>query len=237
MKKGFNIALYAIMVLMLLAGCAGAPKQQADDTPASKTAAAPSGGVPQLLFDYDIVDYQGAAGGRPVPRWADLVMSKEKGEIKKLPDFSGMEVYVADIEGADLDLLRASAQIQAYGEISGQIKTAISGDASRHLSGNAEDVKTKQQFIDSTLGTATQSVVTGFVRDRDFWQKIQYRKDSPKAGQQAIKYYPLYIIGTEDLRLQLDLALGKVEVKTQAEREAKDAMLTAVKEAKSLLAE
>jgi hypothetical protein len=42
-------------------------------------------------------------------------------------------------------------------------------------------------------------------------------------------------IKAKDLKQQIDIALGKIEARTQAEQEAKEAVRQAVREAKSLL--
>jgi hypothetical protein len=232
MKTIFSLSALAVISAALI-GCAGSSKPQ-QDTPSSMTASTPSR-VPQVIVDYDIIDYQGLSLGREPPRWVDLVASQEKSELKKMPEFSDKEIYVYNPEGADLDMIRTSAQIQAFEEISTQIKTAINVEAGRVIRGDPGDVATKKQYIDSIAGIVSESVVSGFVRDRDFWQKIQYRKDSSKSGQQAIKYYALYTIGAEELKLQLDRALGKADAKTQSEREAREDIRSAIRSAKNLL--
>jgi hypothetical protein len=74
-------------------------------------------------------------------------------------------------------------------------------------------------------------VLSGFILDRDFWQRLKYKDD----GREEIDYYAVYVIGKEDLRAQIDIALGKIEAKTQAEREAKEAIHQAIRETSSLL--
>ena len=187
--------------------------------------------VAARVINYTITDWQGASLGRPIPEWVDYISDRNKEALARVPGLGGKEIYIHTDEAADLDLIRANADITAFAQISTQIKAAIATDAGNKLSGD-KDTGAKRQYIDTTAGLVSQNVVSGFIRDRDFWQRKQYND-----GRQMIEYLAVYAISTDDFKLQLDRALGRVEAKTQEEREAKDAIREAISSAKSLLAE
>jgi hypothetical protein len=140
-------------------------------------------------------------------------------------------MYIYNERGADLDLIRANTQVNAFAQISSQIKSGIVAKAGNLLSGDKDSEESKKQAVDSIAGMASQNVLSGFTLDRDFWQKIKYNDN----GREAIDYYAVFTIGTEDFKHQLDLALGKIEAKNQADREAKEAIRSAIMDAESLL--
>lgn len=230
MKKRLYVVLLTIMALALMVGCQSAPKQQAD-APASATAAPPPRAPAAQVLPYHRIDYQGASLGRAVPEWVDYTTSTGKDRLSKILGLDGKEIYVYNIpDGNDLELIRANTQINAFAQIAYQIKSGISASATNRLEGSTLPGATKQQALESVNAIAAQIVISGFTLDADFWQKLQWDD-----GKQTIEYYAVYTIGREELKHQIDLALGKIDAKTQAEREAKEAMRTAVMEAKSLL--
>lgn len=228
MKKKLHIALFTIMVLALLAGCQSAPKQQTD-APSSVTAAPPPT-VPTRSVNYKITDWQGASLGRAVPEWVDYASDRRKEPLSKALGLDGKELYIYTEAGADLDMIRVNTQINSFAQIATQIKSGVAVAGGNRLAGSKDDDASKQQSLEIANAIAAQIVISGFTLDVDFWQKRQYPD-----GKQDIEYYAVYTIGAEELKHQIDLALGKIDAKTQAEREAKEAIRAAVMEAKSLL--
>jgi hypothetical protein len=230
MKKMVLIVLAVITATFI--GCGSAPQTSQNSVLVSSTASPPTKAAPRTV-DYIITDWQGGSLGRPIPEWVDFVADKNKGALAKVSGLEGKEIYLYTEEGADLDLIRANTQINGFAQISMQIKTAIAFDAGNRLSGSKNALDSKRQAVETTAGIVSQNVISGFTLDRDFWQKKRY-KDS---GKEAIEYYAIFVIGAEDLKHQLDLALGKIEAKTREEQEAKEAIHGAIKDAKSLLSE
>jgi hypothetical protein len=232
MKKGLYIALLAIMIAALLAGCGNTPKTQGEAKPAAETSKNPA--APKRSINYEITDWQGASLGREIPEWVGDATDRNKTAlVSKLAELKDKEVYIHTDEAGDLDLMRAGAQINAFAQISTQIKAGVATAAGNKLAGNkggSTDTATKTQFVDSVAGVVSQNVISGFTLDRDFWQKRKYND-----GREAVEYVAIYAIGTEDLKHQMNLALGKIEAKTAEEREAKEAVRSAIMDAKSLL--
>jgi hypothetical protein len=232
MKKYLFCALPLAAAIVLLAGCGSAPQKAEEAKPVAETSKSPA--APARSINYSITDWQGASLGREIPTWVGDATDKNKTAlVSKIAELKDKEVYIHTDEAGDLDLIRANAQINAFAQISTQIKAAIATNAGNILSGNkggSTDTATKTQFVDSTAAVVSQNVVSGFTLDRDFWQKRKYQD-----GKETVEYLAVFAIRAEDLKHQMDLALGKIDAKTAEEREAKEAIRSAIKDAKSLL--
>ena len=232
MKKNWFFALSLAAGIVLLAACGSAPKVQEEAKPVAETSK--SAAAPARSINYTITDWQGASLGREIPQWVGDATDKNKSAlVTKIAELKDKEVYIHTDEAGDLDLIRANAQINAFAQISTQIKAAISTEAGNKLAGNkgsSTDTATKTQFVDSAAAVVSQNVVSGFTLDRDFWQKRKYQD-----GKETVEYLAVFAIRAEDLKHQMDLALGKIEAKTAEEREAKEAIRSTIKDAKTLL--
>jgi hypothetical protein len=224
MKKMLFFVFIASIVALFF-GCASTPSQ------GSTTAAPPPEAPAASTLAYTRVDYQGASLGREIPRWVDFASDRDKVNLSKIQGLEDKDFYIYNERGGDLDLIRANTQINAFAQIAAQIKTGVSFNAGNKLSGSTGDKDSKMQFVDTAAGIVSNAVLSGFTLDRDFWQRLKYRDD----GREEIDYYAVYVIGKEDLKQQINIALGRIEAKTQAEQEAKEAIHQAVQEAKSLL--
>ncbi|MDR2499855.1 MAG: hypothetical protein LBD37_02085 [Treponema sp.] len=233
MKKHLFFAL-PLAAGMVLAGCGSAPKTQGEAKPVSETSKSPA--APKRSINYEITDWQGASLGREIPVWVGDATDRNKTAlVTKIAELKDKEVYIHRDEAGDLDLIRANTQINAFAQISTQIKAAISTGAGNVLSGNkggSTDTAAKTQFVETTAAVVSKNVVSGFTLDRDFWQKRKYFD-----GKETVEYLAVFAIRAEDLKHQMDLALGKIEAKTAAEREAKEAIRSAIRDAKTLLVE
>jgi hypothetical protein len=242
MKKYLFFALSLAAGMILLAGCLSLsttktveePKPAQEEEAKSVAVTSKSSTAPARAINYTITDWQGASLGREIPEWVGYVIDQDKTLlVSKIAELKGKEVYLHFDEAGDLDLMRATAQMTAFARISTQIKAAISTGAGDKLAGDkgsSTDTAKKMQFVDSTAGVVSKNVISGFERDRDFWQKRKYPD-----GRETVEYHAVYAISTEYLKHQMDLALGMIEAKTAEEREAKEAIRSAIMDAKSLL--
>jgi hypothetical protein len=223
--KSMSFFVFSLSLAALFSGCGSTPPQ------GSTTAAPPPEAPAASTLAYTRVDYQGAGLSREVPRWVDFASDRDKAALSRIQGLGDKEFYIYNERGGDLDLIRANTQINAFAQIATQIKTGVSVNAGNKLTGSKDEVDSKMQFINSAAGIASNAVLSGFTLDRDFWQRLKYRAD----GREEIDYYAVYVIGKEDLKQQIDIALGRIEAKTQAEQEAKEVIRETVREARSLL--
>ncbi|MDR2476507.1 MAG: hypothetical protein LBD18_01830 [Treponema sp.] len=131
--------------------------------------------------------------GREIPQWVGDATDRNKTAlVSKLAELKEKEVYIHADEAGDLDLMRASAQINAFAQISTQIKAGIVTGAGNILAGNkggSTDTATKTQFVDSVAGVVSRNVISGFTLDRDFWQKRKY--NDGRETVEYLRYMPL----------------------------------------------
>ncbi|MDR1785262.1 MAG: hypothetical protein LBR23_02180 [Spirochaetaceae bacterium] len=230
MKKVLAIAAALIVLCVAAAavlGCASAPARSSESGPSQGAQT-----VPRTALDYKITDWQGASLGREVPAWVDYASDRDKPGLSRLLKLEGKEIYIFDEEGADLDLIRADAEMNAFAEIAVQIQNGVTVIGGSNLKGSKDVVDSKQQFLQRAVGEFSKQKISGFIRDRDFWQKLHYND-----GRKTVRYYAVYVIDSADLKLQIDRALDRVPAATQAEREAKEEIKNAIDIAQTLFVE
>jgi hypothetical protein len=220
--KNMIFFVFTLSLAALFSGCGSTPTR-------GSTTAAPPPETSAVALEFTVVDYQGADMGIERPRW--VLDARNKAALSRIQGLEDKEFYVYDARGGDLDLIRANTQINAFADIAMQIETAVVVEGGNNITGDPAEKDSKMQFVDRAAGIVSKAVVSGFTLDRDFWQRLKYRDN----GREEIVYYAVYVIGKEDLRQQLDIAMGRIEAKTLAEQEAKESIRQAIRDAESLL--
>ena len=208
MKKDKNMVAACIAAVMsVLAGCSST-------TSVVKTEARPV-----------IVDWQGAAYGTDVPDWAKAALESDFAYLGAMPEFGGKVVKIASNRGNELDLLRAWVSADAADALSRGITQSITTNLGNTLSGNKDADSATVKLTKQAVGIFSSNVISGFEKNREFW--IKQRNPN---GTEEYEYLVLYAINEDALAFQIDRALGKISVETEAERNALDEIDRLVKE-------
>lgn len=170
-----------------------------------------------------IVDYKGAALGGEIPTWVQAVTDDDFDTLKQSSVFKDTKLMpvVAVERGKNLDLLRSWAN---NFNVQAQISRAIQNKVSAEFGGNQEGDKNSEEsrnFVKELVATFSQTNVSGLKKEKDYWIKLKVRDNYKKTEEEFYEYYVLYSIDSTVLQEQIDIALGKVEAKTQAQKEMK----------------
>lgn len=199
MKRNMGTVIAAAVAsgIVLLAGCASTSS-------AVKTETRPV-----------IVDWQGSAYGTDIPSWAKAALENDWAAVSSLPEYSGKVVKAASNRGKDLDLLRSWVQADAATDISRSVSQSVTTNLGNSLSGNKDSDEATIKITKQAIGIFSGNTISGFEKSREFWVKLRNAN-----GTEEYEYLVLYAIGEENLALQIDRALGKIEAATEAEKSA-----------------
>ncbi len=214
MKKQNTVGLCAVVLsLGMLTACASGSKVK----PAEAAQQAKE-------IERVIVDYKGSTLGAEIPAWVQDVSDDNYEALQNLPSFKDTKLIpvVAVERGKNLDLLRSWANNFS---VQSQIARAIQNKVSAEFGGNQEGDKNSEEnrnFVKELVATFSQTNISGLKKEKDYWIKLKVRDNYKKTEEEFYEYYVLYSIDSTVLQEQIDIALGKVEAKTQAQKEMKN---------------
>jgi hypothetical protein len=194
-----------------------------------------SAAKPAKEIDRVIVDYKGAAIGGEVPSWVEAVVDDDFETLQSTPSFKdkGLLPVVAVERGKNLDLLKSWANNFS---VQSQISRAIQNKVSAEFGGNQEGDKNTEEnanFVKELVATFSRTNISGLKKEKDYWVKLKIRDNHKKTEEETYEYYVLYSINQKTLQEQIDIAMGKVEAKTQQQKEMKSEVKDALAKLKS----
>ncbi len=203
MKKIILIA-GAALICSCVIGCASAPAKP-------ETAAQVSG--------TELLDWQGSEFGKGVPDWVEFVSSQNYEKLNALPEAKDKSLIAVEGYGDDRDLLRIWVETdRASGEMTNRIEQAVTRESGTVASGNKDSNDAKIKMAKAVTGAFSQSKINGFQRLSTFWTQVKRKAD----GVVEYRYYALFGIDNNVLDEQIALVMGKVEAKTDEEKNSLD---------------
>lgn len=190
---------------------------------------------PAKEIDRVIVDYKGAGVGIEIPAWVEAVASDDFKTLENLSSSKDKDrLPVTAVErGKNLDLLKSWANNFS---VQAQISRAIQNKVAAEFGGNQEGDKNSEEnanFVKELVATFSRVNISGLTKEKDFWVKLKVRDNNKKTEEEVYEYYVWYSISHKDLKEQIDIALGKVEAKTQKQKEMKNEVKDALAKLKS----
>ena len=213
-------SIFIVVGLVFLMGCASAPKSEMQETPAVSK-----------RVEREMIDWKSASIGGEIPEWAYAAADNDQVALSALPQFEGKLIFFAEDQGKNLDLLKSwvnNFNVQAA--LSRQLSNFVIAKFGGEQSGdkNSEEV---QMYLNELVSACSKAEINGLSKELDFWVKTRYADKDMDTINDIYQYFVVYAMDKEDFRLQLDRVLGKVEAKTQAQKELKENVLSAVVEA------
>ena len=218
MKKILKIGVVLFAVSML-ASCASKPETEESKPKVSKS------------VKTEMIDWKGASIGSELPDWIYSAVDNDVLALSTLPQFENKIIYFAEDQGQNLDLLKSwvnnfNVQASFSRELSNFVIAKFGGE--QNGSKNEEEV---QMYLNELVSACSKAEINGLSKELDFWVKTRYADKDMDTINDIYQYFVVYAMDKEDFRLQLDRALGKVEAKTQSQKELKENVLSAVVEA------
>jgi hypothetical protein len=166
-----------------------------------------------------IIDWKGRNMGTDYPQWAKLVASDPNDDLAALPRLRDKRPVPLSREGANLPVVEAWVNTQAYAECAQRIRTTAVSQSGTGLAGDlqsAEALALAQQF----QALYAQADISGLNKELETWVKTR----SKTTGIEKYTYYVIYAISDADLKESIARTFGKIEAKSQKERELKAEM-------------
>jgi hypothetical protein len=215
-KKTFAI-LAALVALIAVVGCAGAPKAKPAPAPAS-TIPAPT----VKSYPPQILEHKGTSFGRDYPKWMDAALDGPKA-VEKLSDFNGKYIVVVQQDGKDLTGTQlAASRLDAQATISQLISTRVKDTFAGAQVGDKDKIET---YMERCVKSVSESKFSGFAQEADWWVKLQTFTSDGKPDDQVYRVIQIWGIDKTLLQKQIDQILkdnAATEPKTEAKQKAMD---------------
>ena len=216
--KTFAKISVVLVLLSLVISCASKPVVEEEKPVVSKS------------VEREMIDWKGASIGSDIPEWLYSAVDNDVMAIATLPQFENKVIYFAEEQGKNLDLLKSwvnnfNVQSTFSRELSNFVIAKFGGE--QNGSKNEEDV---EMYLNELVSTCSKAEINGLGKKLDYWVKTRYKDNELDTITDTYQYFVVYAIDKDDLRLQLDRVLGKVEAKTEAQKKLKSDVQKAIEE-------
>jgi hypothetical protein len=161
----------------------------------------------------ETIDWQGKSFGRPLNETAAIASEGNIGELSKMEQFRGKQVFLATQQGQNLDALRLWAQrfsIQA--DVVGMFERFINDRTRADQSGNAQTTAVMGD-VRAALNSVAQGRVVGLQKELDYWILERTYDPITSTIKDQYTYIVVYAIDRELLMRQIGNALDGVKAK------------------------
>jgi hypothetical protein len=198
--------LMILLGALLISACSSSPQPaSASNTEAPST----------IQRDKVTIDYRGASVGGQVPEWVIWAGEGDPdNQIADLPRLNGKKTILVQEEGKNLDLLQVWVNLQAQGDAAAMIKNSVETEAGNSTAGD-KNTEGNKSVVARFINNFSQATISGLGREMDFWIKER----SKSSGAENYSYYVVYGITEDNFNFLIEQALGKVQAKTQEEKE------------------
>ena len=199
-KERMGVTL-AVVLIGVLAGCAGAP-----ETPPAEFEQA----------GFTIIEHKNSTLGGDVPDWATM----DVGELEEDDRFAGKYVFRFEETGRDLSGVRTIANTMSVpSEVARMISTRVQQIFAGAQVGDQDMVET---YFENVVKTISETEINGLRKYGDFWVLKQYTNEDGSRGEKEYVYYTLYTIDEEIVEELIDRAIRDIDAETEEELSARD---------------
>lgn len=159
MKKVIHLALAAMLLAVLAAGCKSAPESS---EPVSVTAPP----------EYQIIDHKTRDFGGQIPDW----VTKSASELESTPKYQDYYVFVDDQVGQDLEGLKLWARgFSVSSDIARLVSTRVED---KFVGAAAGDRNALETYLEEVVKSVSQAQYSGARVEQDFWVKRRKLSDN-----------------------------------------------------------
>lgn len=162
----------------------------------------------------EIVDYQGAMFGNPIPEW---VMYVSEGQYSRLPEvmpnLKGKKVFIASQRGDNLDFVKTWSESNGIKTKVAEIfESNIALAAETNLDGvQVKDKSTTTKSVKQLTEALTSVTYTGLEEQAHYWIQTEKKDDDGNVIESTYEYYLVYAMDEELFDKQLEQAMSSVE--------------------------
>ena len=215
MKSVIKFVLSAFVLIFLFSSCQST----------SNAAVAVSKSV-----EREMIDWKGASVGSEIPSWVVDAVDQNYKAISQLPQFENKLVFFAEDQGKNLDMLKSWVNnFNIQGAFSKSVSNFVISKFGGEQAGSKND-ETSESFLKEITSTYSKTEINGLSKELDYWVKTRYIDHDKKTSEDIYQYFVVYAIDKNDLKLQLDRALGLVEAKEESQKKLKVEVSAAIDE-------
>lgn len=166
-------------------------------------------------------DWQGKSVGANIPDWVRFASQNDYDAISAMPEYKDKVIFFADgrmddLEGVKLRTRDFDARTEFSKLLSDNV-IAKSGNA-YVKSGDEEAMR----YIKEIAATFSRTNFNGFKKEQSFWTLTRYTDNDKKTVKDEYEYFVIHSMEKNLYQIQIDEIMGKIEAKTEKEREIKD---------------
>lgn len=221
MKSVFKILLSICLLVFMFSGCEST----------SNVATAPAANVSvSKHVERELIDWKGAAIGSEIPSWVVDAVDQNYKSISALPQFENKLIFFAEDQGKNLDMLKSWVNnFNVQGSFAKSVSNFVMTKFGGEQSGSKAD-ETSESFLKEITATFAKTEINGLSKELDYWVKTRYIDNDRKTTEDIYQYFVVYAMDKNDLKLQLDRALGLVDAKDEAQKKLKVEVSAAIDE-------
>jgi len=199
-------------------------------TKVEKTEVAETSAPAKLPVESVTYDWQGKSVGAKIPDWVRFASQNDYDAISAMPEYKDKVIFFADgrmddLEGVKLRTRDFDARTEFSKLLSDNV-IAKSGNA-YVKSGDEETMK----YIKEISATFSKTNFSGFKKEQSFWTLTRYTDNNKGTFKDEYEYFVIHSMEKNLYQNQIDEIMGKIEAKTEKEREIKDDVEATMKEA------
>lgn len=178
----------------------------------------------------EMIDWKGASIGSEIPSWVVDAVDQNYKAISQLPQFENKLIFFAEDQGKNLDMLKSWVNnFNVQGAFSKSVSNFVISKFGGEQAGSKND-ETSESFLKEITSTYSKTEINGLSKELDYWVKTRYIDHDKKTSEDIYQYFVVYAIDKNELKLQLDRALGLVEAKEESQKKLKVEVSAAIDE-------
>ena len=178
----------------------------------------------------EMIDWKGASVGSEIPSWVVDAVDQNYKAISQLPQFENKLIFFAEDQGKNLDMLKSWVNnFNVQGAFSKSVSNFVISKFGGEQAGSKND-ETSESFLKEITSTYSKTEINGLSKELDYWVKTRYIDNDKKTSEDIYQYFVVYAIDKNELKLQLDRALGLVEAKEESQKKLKVEVSAAIDE-------
>lgn len=178
----------------------------------------------------EMIDWKGASIGSEIPSWVVDAVDQNYKAISQLPQFENKLIFFAEDQGKNLDMLKSWVNnFNVQGAFSKSVSNFVISKFGGEQAGSKND-ETSESFLKEITSTYSKTEINGLSKELDYWVKTRYIDNDKKTSEDIYQYFVVYAIDKNELKLQLDRALGLVEAKEESQKKLKVEVSAAIDE-------
>lgn len=179
----------------------------------------------------ELIDWKGAGIGTEIPDWAISAADNDVKALKKLPQFEGKTIFFAENQGKNLKTLKSwTENFDARGNFSQRLSSFVTEKFGGELKGSVDEQGEQETYLEELVSVFSRMEFSGLGKELDYWVKTRYIDRDKKTTEDIYQYFIVYAMDTNLFNETLDIAMGKVEARTESQKEMQKNIRNAMSE-------